>query len=160
MSSPHIIPAVKYRWVFARISSIGGLNMISDKKERMIELRRQGYSCSKIAEMLSVSINTVKSYCRRNKLQTSSTKEIHFCKQCGTTISIKDKYRPRLFCSDKCRVQWWKEHNHRVYPKPVYHLVCRNCGADFSSVGNRRQKYCSHACFISARFGKERDGDV
>lgn len=133
--------------------------MTNEQKELISEFRRQGCGYSKIATQLSISKNTVKSYCQRNALRTASLKDVPLCKQCGTPITIKSNCKPHLFCSDKCRVLWWKAHNRKVYPKSVYHLVCQNCGRDFECVGNRSQKYCSHECYIAARFGKKRDGD-
>lgn len=137
----------------------GEPTMTDLQKEQIEELRRQGCGYSKISTTLSISKNTVKSYCRRNELRTVTTKEAQRCKHCGEVMTIADGDKPRIFCSDKCRVLWWKAHNNKVYPKPTYHLVCRHCGAEFESVGNLRRKYCSHECYIAERFGKERDCD-
>lgn len=38
--------------------------------------------------------------------------------------------------------------------KAFYPMVCAECGEKFLSYGNRERKYCSHACYIKARFGK------
>lgn len=133
--------------------------MTDTQKKRIIELRQQGCGYSKIATMLSISKNTVKSYCQRNELRAASQNAAPLCKQCGAPITINKNSKPRIFCSDKCRTAWWKAHHHKAYPNCVYHLVCQNCGCDFESMGNNDQKYCSHDCYITARFGKGRDGD-
>ena len=133
--------------------------MTDTQKERIVELRQQGCGYSKIATLLSISKNTVKSFCQRNELRAAVQADIPLCKQCGAPISLKDNCKPRIFCSDRCRLLWWKAHNRKNYPKPIYHLVCKNCGAEFESYGNHRRKYCSHDCYIAARFGKVRDGD-
>jgi len=129
------------------------------QKERIAELRRQGCGYSKIATTLSLSKNTVKSYCQRNELRAGTIKETQLCKHCGEVIMVNGSNKPRLFCSDKCRVLWWKAHNCKVYPKTTYHLVCQYCGMEFESIGTPRRKYCSHECYIAERFGKKRDTD-
>lgn len=40
------------------------------------------------------------------------------------------------------------------YRKAFYPLICAECGKEFLSYGNRKRKYCSHACYIKARFQK------
>ena len=133
--------------------------MTNEQREQIAELRRQGCGYSKIATTLSLSKNTVKSYCQRNEIKALPIKEIQLCKYCSEAMSIEDSNKPRLFCSDKCRVLWWKAHNRKVYPKTRYRLVCQHCGTEFESVGTPHRKYCTHECYIAERFGKERDSD-
>ncbi len=58
-------------------------------KEEIINLRKEGFSYSKIATALCISENTVKSFCRRNNLGrvfaavNSDKQDGHFCRQCG-----------------------------------------------------------------------------
>ncbi len=133
--------------------------MTNELKEQITVLRRQGYGYSKIAEALSISENTVKSYCRRNGLSFDALNNTAVCKQCGKPIIIKEKCKPRQFCSDRCRVAWWNSHQRQSRTKTTYHFVCDKCGRPFESNGNKSRKYCSHDCYIAARFGKERGGD-
>lgn len=130
--------------------------MTNEQKEQITVLRRQGYGYSKIAQTLSISENTVKSYCRRNGLSSDALNNTATCKQCGKPITIKEKCRPRQFCSNRCRVAWWNSHQRHSCKKTTYHFVCERCGAPFESNGNKSRKYCSHDCYIAARFGKER----
>jgi len=37
--------------------------------------------------------------------------------------------------------------------KAVYPVVCAHCARPFESYGNAGRKYCSHGCYIAARFG-------
>lgn len=133
--------------------------MTNEQRECITAMRQQGRGYTEIATELSISKNTVKSFCRRNALKNVSEKDTPRCRNCGVHMNIADKCKTQQFCSDRCRVLWWKARNRKVYPKPVYQLACQNCGTVFQSVGNLRRKYCSHDCYISARFGKERDGD-
>ena len=127
--------------------------MTNDERSKIAEMRKQGYGYTRIAEALSISINTVKTYCRRNSLSKGGTQEV--CKYCGTAIASKDRRNPRQFCSDKCRAAWWYA-NHSDKAKTVYHLTCANCGQPFVSSGSKARKYCSHQCYIAARFGGDR----
>ncbi len=133
--------------------------MTNEQKKQIMVLRRQGYGYSKIAQMLSISENTIKSYCRRNDLSLEALNNTAACKQCGKLIIIKEKCKPRQFCSDRCRVAWWSSHEHKSHAKTTYHFVCEKCGLHFESNGNKSRKYCSHKCYIAARFHKERGGD-
>ena len=49
--------------------------------------------------------------------------------------------------------RWWNSHLHLVKRKAMYDFVCPTCGKSFSAYGNRNRKYCSHECYIEARFG-------
>ena len=37
--------------------------------------------------------------------------------------------------------------------KAMYEYTCPTCGSTFYAYGNRSRKYCSHECYIAARFG-------
>lgn len=130
---------------------------MTDEQKLMIEeYRRKGVGYKQIAKELEMSPNSVKSYCRRNKLSNEDLKKDDgefFCEQCGTIIpQVKGRKRKR-FCSDKCRNQWWNSHLDQVKRKAVYEYVCPVCGKAFSVYGNAKRKYCSHACYVIGRFG-------
>ncbi len=55
------------------------------------------------------------------------------------------------FCSDKCRMAWWKAHPDQLNRKAIYHMVCAHCGQPFDSYGNSHRKYCSRACYDAVR---------
>lgn len=122
----------------------------------IIRLRCKGLGYTKIAQELGLSENTIRSYCRRHGLNAEALKNTSFCEQCGKAIVQKAKCKPRKFCSDTCRTQWWNSHLEQVNRKAIYSFICAYCGKPFESYGNRRRKYCSHDCYIKARFGKER----
>ena len=44
--------------------------MTSEQKRLIDQYRRQGMGSTEIAEKLNLSVNTVKSYCRRNSMET------------------------------------------------------------------------------------------
>lgn len=128
------------------------------QKQQIIELRNQGISYSKIADALGISINTIKSFCRRNNLGGhigKENKQINktFCKECGKELNQNLGKKPLKFCSDKCRVKWWNTHPELVNRKAIYSFICTNCGEPFTAYGNSKRKYCSHSCYINHRFG-------
>ena len=128
--------------------------------------RGSGESYAKIAAALSISENTVKSYCRRNNIaahgntasdidNTSHTDDEHvFCKQCGHALTQEPKKKPRRFCSKVCCATWWAKNPDRLNKKATYSFKCATCGINFSAYGNKGRKYCSHKCYIARRFGK------
>lgn len=126
--------------------------MTNEHKDKIAEMRGQGCTYADIAENLLISENTIKTYCRRARLAKDAIKATPVCKQCGCSIEIKDKYKVRQFCTDKCRAAWWYANRSGEF-RTEYHLTCSNCGRPFVSVGNKARKYCSHRCYIAARFG-------
>lgn len=122
--------------------------MTGQEKAMVLQLRKQGYSFSKIADQLSLSVNTVKSFCSRNK-------ENNLCMYCGISIQQPEKVRKKKFCSDKCRMSWWKTHYSELNRKAMYSFKCGNCGIEFQAYGNNHRKYCSRRCYAISRFGSE-----
>ena len=88
--------------------------MTSAEKKIIDQYRRQGMGSTEIAEKLGLSVNTVKSYCRRNAMETPRASvdaaPSGLCKQCGALISGKQDKRGKQFCSDRCRRKYWNEH--------------------------------------------------
>ena len=137
----------------------GGATMTQNEKNIISRMRKQGVSYGNIAAHLGLSVNTVKSFCRRNKLQRSIEPELKtqsaLCPHCGEDIEKEPKRTNRKFCSEKCRREWWKTHDHSKNRRAFYSFICACCGSDFESYGNNKRKYCGHACYIKARFCSE-----
>ena len=64
--------------------------MFPQQKERVARYWVSGAGCSKIATALGLSVNTVKSFCRRNSV------EMH-----NQTETAPDKYM-EVVCTDRC----------------------------------------------------------
>lgn len=131
---------------------------MNDLQRKAIEkLRNKGAGYKAIAQKLGLSVNTVKSHCRRNGLtgKQSGTDaiEVLFCKKCGKKLTQTKGAKQKSFCSDECRLSWWKEHPEKVKRKAYYELTCAYCHETFHSYGNKNRKYCSHECYIADRFG-------
>lgn len=77
--------------------------MTEAEKQKINELREQGLGYKAIAKELSISVNTVKSYCQRHKVgmklpvANSSGENLHFCKCCGVSIIQRKGVKPRVW---------------------------------------------------------------
>jgi endogenous inhibitor of DNA gyrase (YacG/DUF329 family) len=144
--------------------------MTQQQKDTIRKLRHDGHSYMSIAKTICLSVNTVKSHCRRNSLPYGNTESIAtkksvaikrcnspYCPQCGRELIQKLNSKPRRFCSDQCRIAWWNTHLHEVNRKALYTLQCAECGKAFESYGNQHRRYCSHVCYIANRFKKAGD---
>lgn len=129
--------------------------MTDGDKLRIRQYRMQGLGHTKIARMLGLSVNTVKSYCRRNQVTRSHQNADGVCRQCGVKLEYIPHRKKKHFCSDACRLRWW--HAHREQSKKAKASRCEYYGSEF--VTDHVQKYCSHACYIRVRFGGAQDAD-
>ena len=121
-------------------------------------MRLEGNSHSQIASSLGISVNTIKSYCRRNTLPVGGidftpAETTPRCKQCGKRLVQDPKRKTKRFCSDVCRYSWWDTHRNTMAKKTAIKQTCAHCGRPFESYDNEHRKYCSHACYIKDRFG-------
>lgn len=130
--------------------------MTDKQKQQIIALRRDGAGYGSIANQLGLSINTVKSFCRRHSLTAPPTDSL--CEQCGRPIAQNPGRKRKRFCCDACRNKWWNSHLDLVKRKTVYTFTCPTCGKEFTVYGNSHRKFCSHACYIAYRFGGVRHG--
>jgi len=136
------------------------------------ELRMKGMGYRAIASVLGLSRDIVRNYCKskgvagygsvtklniREQMQNGCV-----CIFCGNVINQHSPGRPKKFCTDKCRREWWKLHPESVNKKDtaVYHLTCSHCGKAFDSYGNKKRKYCSHNCYIKDRFWEEEEDGI
>jgi len=76
------------------------------------EFRAKGYGYKRIASELSLTRDQVRYICRRHEKNPIDGN----CKTCGMKLkSIQGKKR-KVYCSDKCRYQWWNNQK-KVYKK-------------------------------------------
>ncbi len=122
------------------------------QRKEIKRLRDKGLGYMKVAARLSLSPNTVKSYCQRNNIggvaASAIAMEESSCEQCGISVIQVLGRKKKRFCSDACRNRWWTEH--RKDGGNTLH-TCLRCKEEFK--GRRDRKYCSHACYIKDRFG-------
>ncbi|MCE5235836.1 MAG: RNA polymerase subunit sigma-70 [Clostridiaceae bacterium] len=145
--------------------------MTVEQKEKIQQMRRDGAGYGQMAAALGVSKETVKSFCRRNPGSDSAQAapvdnavaataaeadravEGIVCRQCGKRLIQRPKLKPKRFCSDECRLAWWRSNENQLNKKALYTIRCAGCGHDFESYGNKARIFCGHACYIKSRFG-------
>lgn len=110
-------------------SPFGGKDMTNHEKQQLKEMRSAGAGCVRIAEELELSVNSVKSFCRRHGLernlalcttpaaapvvQTDRLSEsvpitmTAPCEQCGAPVTQVPARKKKRFCSDACRMASW-----------------------------------------------------
>jgi len=129
---------------------------MTDKQKQSINiLRKEGYGYGTIAKKLGMKKDTVKSYCRRHgveKIVRTPENMYTICRNCGEHIEQNPKRKKKLYCSDKCRLIWWRMHPELLNRKAIYEYLCLECGKAFQAYGNANRKYCSHDCYIKHRF--------
>lgn len=128
--------------------------MNSSEKAKIKAYREKGVPYAEIAEVLSLPLNTVKSYCKRHDLggrRERIAENISLCLQCGTGISQIPHRKVKKFCSDQCRNLWWSEHASLVQHKSESTHICPICGNEFSAYNSQKRKYCSRVCYGKAR---------
>ena len=107
--------------------------MTTDEKNKIAEMRKGGMGYLKIAQVLGLNENSVKTFCRRNGLTGTAQKmpETEFpsvvqktCKQCGGLFLQYPGHREKIFCSDACRNKWWNSNLSQVKRKAMYEYTC------------------------------------
>lgn len=144
---------------------MGGYMMTRDQQEEIRRLRDCGEGYKRIAAMLGLSVNTVKSFCQRENAKQAALRPINtdhchtslpqgnvtgkaVCLRCGKPVAQIPGRRKRFFCSDACRMGYW-----RNLARPVGGIRrCAGCGKVLLG-HDRTRKYCRHACYIAHRFG-------
>lgn len=134
--------------------------MTDTQKDRIRQMKADGFGYIKIARELGLPENTVKSFCRREGLNAAADTaglpvdgEKGICLCCGVQVKQNPGRKMKKFCSDKCRNKWWNSHQDRVKRRAHYEFVCACCKKPFTAYGNAGRKYCSHACYVADRFG-------
>ena len=132
--------------------------MTNEQKAEIRKLRGSGHGYATIADALGLTKNQVSAFCRRNNLSGNASKEdagqpdANCCRNCGKPLTQLPRRKEVKFCSEACRRAWWNSHLDQVNRKAIYEYICTGCGRPFSAYGNSRRKYCSHECYIRARF--------
>lgn len=123
------------------------------EKDAVRRMRENGGSYGQIASTLGLSENTIKSLCRREGILAAPESSPR-CPHCGKPMSSASCGTRCRFCSDTCRYAW--NYAHRVLgEKNAVSRRCACCRKTFFSYPSSDRKYCSSACYIRDRFGKE-----
>ena len=117
------------------------------QKKIIFTMRKQKATYATIADALGLSINTVKSFCYRNGINTTDTNDDGVCLCCGKTLAVSNSHRPRKFCSDRCKSTWWNARRYARQSEKMVTVVCSVCGTTFTDYASTNRKFCSQACY-------------
>lgn len=127
------------------------------QKHQITEMRENGIGYGQIAITLQVPESAVKSYCRRHvnaaPNQNKPIQAVNRCKYCGEELINTPGHRQKTFCSTVCQRKFWWEHRDLMRHPSFVATTCPACGQTFSDYAGHKRKYCSHACYISHRYG-------
>ena len=133
--------------------------MTNEQKSKVTDLRKQGYGYASIGSTLGLSKDSVKSFCRRSGLtglgnanDTKPAVSANACLNCGAPLIQITGRKKKKFCRPECRQAWWNTHPDQVRRKANYTCTCAGCRKSYTAYGNNHRKYCSHSCYIIARF--------
>ena len=138
--------------------------MTESEKQQIAQMRKNGVSYSMIASSLSLPIGTVKAFCSRNPLEKIAALPVQpavseepaiMCEQCGSALKNTPGHRQKKFCSATCRQRYWRSHIDCKKQSSVVRYTCAQCGKAFSDHRGHQRKYCSHICYIAARYRKD-----
>ncbi len=137
--------------------------MTESQRCQIVAMRKEGVGYHSIGVAIGLSRDIVRNYCKSHNLAgygrvlKKNLREGKDCMHCGQKITQPTTGRKRKFCSEKCRREWWKGHPDwaKRGEQALYKFECEHCGRDFVSYGNNKRKYCSHECYIKARFWTE-----
>ena len=104
--------------------------MTEQQKRDILQLRSRGLAFSSIAKELSLSVNTVKSFCRRKTIKAVNEPSA-VCRFCGKHLIQTFGKREKKYCSDKCRTLWWNNNRRKMDNKSVSFYKCSFCGKMF-----------------------------
>lgn len=126
----------------------GGFNMNIKQIQEITKLQIKGYGYKRIANILNLSANTVKSYSRRHPLNTKKIAEMSVCLNCGKDFTHDKQRASKKFCSNKCRLDWWKS-NTNIQGDTKY--ICKYCGRTFFGYKSKHRKYCCRVCYSNSK---------
>ena len=137
--------------------------MTEEQKKQIRRFRAAGMGYKRIGTLLDIPVGTVKSFCRRDEVeppeitghaaveQSEGTGEKPVCPRCGKPVVCIPGRRKRRFCSEACRVAYWRTQARSDGER----ALCAGCGQPLRG-HDRRRKFCSHACYIHSRFAARR----
>ena len=119
--------------------------MTKTQKDKIIEMRKEEITYSAISEELNIPVSTIKTFCRRNNMTRNTKKGV--CKNCGKVITQKIITKPRMFCCEKCKKDWWNKHRTERKSSKLCKIECAFCGKVFIDYKTTNRKYCSQDCY-------------
>ena len=114
--------------------------MTDIEKNHAIELRNSGYTYSEIADEIGTKASTIKMFFHRQRQNSSA--DIN-----------PEPVAPSATSSGERPTRHRKRNNMTEH-------ICSCCGKVFYAYPDKSRKYCSKSCYISDRFGKDKEDKV
>lgn len=123
--------------------------MTNEQKQAIASMHDAGVPITSIAQQLGLSVNTIKSFCKRHGIHSGnqSSKNILFCLQCHKEIPQAEHRKEKKLCSDKCRQLWWAENAALIPRDSQIERICPVCKKTFLSYKSKHRIYCSRTCY-------------
>ena len=142
------------------------INQDEIRREQAKLLRKNGMGLRRIADVTELTLDAVRNLCR--KITPPETDEnLHIrmnnkeaCVFCGTPVEQHGGAgRPRRFCSDYCRRQYWRLHREEQKKNPdiIFTRICRYCGEPFEIYGKNDRKYCCRDHYLKHCYGDKEE---
>lgn len=132
------------------------------RREQAGLLRSSGMGQQKVVSMTGLTISAVRNIEKKitvgapDDLLPAKMEKGEACAFCGCSI---DQHggpgRPRRFCSDHCRRQYWRLHRseQKRNPNILFTRQCRYCGQSFEIYGKNDRKYCCRDHYLKHYYG-------
>jgi len=125
-------------------------NEIAREQARL--LREKGMSLRKVAAITGLTKDVVRNISRKIVVAADDDDTLdsringgQACTYCGGSMEQHvGSGRPRRFCSERCRRQYWRLHRPEQKKKEdkLFLRICAYCGKTFQIYGKNDRKYC------------------
>jgi len=132
------------------------------QREQAQLLRSHGMSARRAADITGLTVDVVRNLCRKI-VPNVSDENLHIkienneaCAFCGAPVEKHGGAgRPRRFCSDHCRRQYWRLHRDEQKKNPdiIFMRICKYCGQPFEIYGKNDRKYCCRDHYLKDFYG-------
>ena len=119
------------------------------EKQEIIKLKLAGNSYKQISELTGICISTIKSLCTR--YNSKQNEIVEYCRFCGRKLSFTAGKKQKKYCSDKCRMSYWREHQCEMHSIRIVKVECSVCHKEFNAYETKKRKYCCWDCYLDAR---------
>ena len=120
--------------------------MTQTERDEIVRLKESGKTYKEISDITGICISTVKSVYSRTS--TKQNDKVYYCKQCGKKLLMIKGKREKVFCSDKCRMYFWRTHKKLMNCTKLVKIECPTCHIIFNDYEIKKRKYCCWNCFV------------
>lgn len=116
------------------------------EKQEIIKLRNEGKSYKQISELTGICLSTIKTVCLR--YQTKQNEQVYYCKCCGRKLVFTDGKKQKQYCSDTCRMRYWRNNKDKMNIAHTIQVECPVCSRVFTVYETKKKTYCCRECYL------------